>query len=102
MLRSHMRSEVHPGGIEPAEEWRVRPDLMLHEVNGGGASLVVDRLHPLPGERASVFDGLPADLAQGRPDPRRSGRTVQRRRTDEKARAPASLEARRAKWRRVH
>src|ERR1700748_2964173 len=32
------------------------PALPLHEVNGGGSRLVVDRLHPLSVERAGVFD----------------------------------------------
>ena len=31
----HMRAEVHAGGVEPAEERRVRPDLTLHEIDGG-------------------------------------------------------------------
>ena len=62
----HMRAEVHAGGVEPAEERRVRPRLTLHEIDGGGRRLVVDRLHPLLGQRAGVLDGLPADSAPAR------------------------------------
>ena len=31
-------------------------DLALDEVDGGGRGLVVDRLHPLLGERAGILD----------------------------------------------
>ena len=42
--------------------------LPLHVVDGRGGGLVVDRLHPLLGERAGVLDGLLADLAEARID----------------------------------
>ena len=42
--------------------------LPLHEVDGRGRGLVVDRLHALLGERAGVLDGLLADLAEARID----------------------------------
>ena len=44
--------------------------LPLHEVDGRGRGLVVDRLHALLGERAGVLDGLLADLAEARIDRR--------------------------------
>ena len=40
--------------------------LPLHEIDGRGRGLVVDRLHPFLGERAGVLDGLLADLAPTR------------------------------------
>jgi hypothetical protein len=42
--------------------------LALHVVDRRGGSFVVDRLHALLGERAGVFDGLFADLAEPRID----------------------------------
>ena len=56
--------------VEPAEERLARGVLALHEVDRGGRSLVVDRLHPLLGQRAGVLDRLLADLAEARIDRR--------------------------------
>jgi len=58
-----MGAEVHPGRIEPAEEWCVGLRLSLHEIDGGGRCFVVDRLHALFCERAGVLDRLLTDLA---------------------------------------
>ena len=66
MDSAYMRAEVHPGRIEPAEEWRVGLRLTLHEIDGGSRCFVVDRFHPFLGERAGVLDGLLADLAPAR------------------------------------
>src|SRR5580704_60468 len=66
MRLPHMGAKVHTGGVVPAEERRIRPDLPLHEFDGGCGRLIVDCLHALAGERAGVFDGLLADLAPTR------------------------------------
>ena len=42
--------------------------LPLDEVDRRRRRLVVDRLHPLLGERAGILDGLLADLAEARID----------------------------------
>src|SRR6476620_6907563 len=52
----YMRSEVHPRRVEPAKEWAICPSLALHEINGGGRRLIVNRLHALLGEWAGVLD----------------------------------------------
>jgi hypothetical protein len=52
--------------VEPAEERRAGRDLPLHEIDRRVRGLVVDRLHPLPGERSGVLDDLPADAAPAR------------------------------------
>ena len=70
MLGADVRAQVHAGRVEPAEERLARRLLPLHEVDGGGRGLVVDRLHALLGERAGVLDGLLADLAEARIDRR--------------------------------
>ena len=54
--------------VEPAEERLARGVLPLHEVDRRGGGLVVDRFHPLLGQRAGVLDGLLADLAEARVD----------------------------------
>ena len=54
--------------VEPAEERLACALLPLHEVDGRGGGLVVDRFHPLLGQRAGVLDGLLADLAEPRID----------------------------------
>ena len=61
---------MHARRVEPAEERLARRLLPLHEVDGRGRGLVVDRLHALLGERAGVLDGLLADLAEARIDRR--------------------------------
>ena len=70
MLGADVRAQVHAGRVEPAEERLARRLLPLHEVDGGGRGLVVDRLHALLGQRAGVLDGLLADLAEARIDGR--------------------------------
>ena len=42
-----VRSQVHAGGVEPAEERLARFALTLHELDCAFGSLVVDRLHSL-------------------------------------------------------
>src|SRR5687767_12344900 len=59
----NMGSQVHARSVEPAEKWRVRLDLTLHEIDRCDGGLVVDGLHSLPGEGAGVFYRLLADLA---------------------------------------
>ena len=68
MLGAHVRAQVHARGVEPAEERLARGLLPLHEVDGRGGRFVVDRLHPLLGQRAGVLDRLLADLAEARID----------------------------------
>ena len=63
-LRLDVRAEVHPRGVPPAEERGARLHLPLDVVLGRGERLLVDRLHPLAGERAGVLDRLAA-LAVG-------------------------------------
>ena len=70
MFGANVRSQVHAGRIEPAEERLARGVLALHVVDGGGRGLVVDRLHALLGQRAGILDGLLADLAEARIDRR--------------------------------
>ncbi len=70
VLGADVRAQVHAGGVHPAEERLVRGMLALHVVDGGGGGLVVDSLHPLLGESASVFDGLFANFAEARIDGR--------------------------------
>ena len=64
--------DVHPGRVPPHEERlvvRVRP---VDEVHRAGEELLVDRLHPLLGQRAGVLDALLADPSE----PRVLGRVV--------------------------
>ena len=68
MLGADMRAQMHARRVEPAEERLARRLLPLHEVDGRGRGLVVDRLHALLGQRAGVLDGLLADLAEARID----------------------------------
>ena len=70
MLGANVRPQVHAGRVEPAEERLASRLLPLHEIDGRGRGLVVDRLHPLLGQRAGVLDGLLADLAEARIDRR--------------------------------
>jgi hypothetical protein len=46
MLGPHVRSEMHAGGVHPAEKRPIGLHLPLHEINGGPRRFVVDRLHP--------------------------------------------------------
>ena len=62
--------EVHVGEVHPDEERLVGLRLPLDEVDGAGGDVVVDRLHPLLGQRAGVLDRLLADLAESRVDRR--------------------------------
>ena len=66
VLGPHVGAEVHPGAVVPDEEGLAGLDLALDEVDRRGRGLVVDRLHPLAGQRAGVLDGLLADLAEAR------------------------------------
>src|SRR4051794_23894884 len=66
MVFAHMRSKVHAGRVEPAEERCVGPGMPLHKIDRGGRSLVVDSFHPLFGERAGVLYRLTADFAPAR------------------------------------
>ena len=70
MLRPHVRAQVHARAVPPAEERLARGVLPLHVVDRGGGGFVVDRLHPLLGQRAGVLDRLLADLAEPRIDGR--------------------------------
>ncbi len=53
-------AEVHVRRVEPHEERGVGRLGVPHEAQGLGEDLVVDGLHPLPGERAGVLDALAA------------------------------------------
>ena len=68
MLGADVRAQVHARRVVPDKERLVPGVLPLHEVDGRGRGLVVDRLHALLGERAGVLDGLLADLAEARID----------------------------------
>src|SRR5262245_29495074 len=59
--RTHMRDEMHAGGVEPAEKGGIGCHLSANEIDCGGRCLVVDRLHALFGERAGILDCLFAD-----------------------------------------
>lgn len=56
-----MRVDMHARGVHPGEERFVGPDLALHEIDRRGGGFVVDRLHPLLGQRTGIVD-----LAVGR------------------------------------
>ena len=71
-LRLRVRPEVHVGEVHPEEERLVGLRLPLHEVDGAGGGVVVDRLHPLLRQRPGILDRLLADLAE----PRVNGRVV--------------------------
>jgi hypothetical protein len=57
-LRLGMRAEVHVRRVHPDEERGARVVLAPDEVDAGIGRLVVDGLHPLPGQRARVLDAL--------------------------------------------
>jgi hypothetical protein len=69
-----MRAEVHVRGVHPGEEGLAGLVLTLDEVDRRIDDLVVDRLHPLPGQRARVLDlvlsapGDPAPQDPARPE----------------------------------
>ena len=82
-LRLRVRAQVHVGGVQPDEERRLGRVLAVDEVERVLEHLVVDRLHPLLGQRPGVLDPLLADAARSaaRPSrrPRRSPRSGGRR-----------------------
>ena len=53
-----MGAEMHLRGVRPDEEGLLRLGLPGDEILGLGADLVVDRLHPLLGQRAGILDRL--------------------------------------------
>ncbi len=59
VLLLHVGAKVHAGAVPPAEEWLAGLDLALDEVLGRGDGFVVNRLHPLLGQRAGVLDSVP-------------------------------------------
>ena len=56
VLLLHVREVVHPGGVEPAEERLARFLGPAEEVGRRREDFLVDRLHPLLGQRAGVLD----------------------------------------------
>ena len=66
VLGPHVGAEVHPRAVVPDEERLAGLALALDEIDRRGRGLIVDRLHPLAGQRAGVLDGLLADLAPAR------------------------------------
>ena len=54
-LRLGVGAEVHVGEVHPDEERLAGLVLPLDEVHGPGGDVVVDRLHPLLGQRAGVL-----------------------------------------------
>src|SRR5262249_38210715 len=60
VCRLHMRAEMHARRIPPAEERLVGVLVAGDEILGARQSFFVDRLHPLFGQRAGVFDPLSA------------------------------------------
>ena len=71
-LRLDVRAEVHVREVHPQEDRLAGRLLTLDEVHGPVGDVVVDRLHPLLGQRAGVLDDLLADLAE----PRVHGRVI--------------------------
>ena len=65
-LRLGVRTQVHVGGVHPAEERRAGLVLAADPVLGGGDEVVVAGLHPLLGQRPGVLDPLLADPAPAR------------------------------------
>ena len=61
---ANMREEMHAGGVHPDKEWLIGLDLPLHEVDRCRGGFVIDRLHPLLGQRAGILDALLAYLAE--------------------------------------
>src|SRR5262249_38312421 len=58
--------DVHAGRVEPHEEWLAVADSTVDEFRCGLQKFFVDRLHPLPGERAGVLAFLLAPGAEAR------------------------------------
>src|SRR5262245_44441857 len=54
-----VRAEMHARGVPPAEEGFPGFHLAIDEVQRSRGGLIVDRLHPLLGERTSVRDRAP-------------------------------------------
>ena len=63
-LRLEVRPDVHPGPVPPDEEGLALVHGGPHECFGRVEELLVHRLHPLRGQRASVLDALLADHAE--------------------------------------
>ena len=61
-------AEMHVGGVQPDEERGVSGLGVGHEPQRLRQDLVVDRLHPLLGQRAGVLDPLAAVLVRPRVD----------------------------------
>ena len=68
-------AEVHVRGVEPHEERGVGRPGVAHEPECLGHHLVVDRLHPLLGQRPGVLDALGAVRRWPRRGSRRGGRS---------------------------
>ena len=69
-LRLGVGAEVHVGEVHPDEGRLAGLVLPLDEVHGALGDVVVDRLHPLLGQRTGVLADLLADLAEARIDRR--------------------------------
>ena len=65
-LRLDMRAEMHVGEVHPDKGGFAGPVLPLDEVHGPGGDVVVNRFHPLLGQRTGVLADLLADLAEAR------------------------------------
>ena len=55
---------AHARRVHPDEERLNGLHLPLDEVDGRSGGLIVDRLHPLPGQRAGILDCLFAHFAE--------------------------------------
>jgi len=65
-LRLEVSVDVHARRIEPTEERLPGFVLSVDEIDRGVEKFLVDRFHPLLGQRAGVIDGLLADAAKAR------------------------------------
>ena len=65
-LRFGVGAEVHVREVHPDKGWLAGLVLPLNEVHRTGSDVVIDRLHPLLGQRAGVLAHLLADLAEAR------------------------------------
>ena len=61
-LRLGVGAEVHVGEVNPDKHWLAGLVLALDEVHGALRDVIVDRLHPLFGQRTGVLAGLLPDL----------------------------------------
>src|SRR5262249_22539409 len=59
-----MGKNVHPGGVEPAEEWLVIIVRLFHEFKRAIEELFVHSLHALLRQRPGVLDPLLADFSE--------------------------------------